>query len=141
MPGPLSEELFRFLELHIDSVYELELLLFLHRRRGLQWTPAAIGHELQLSPDFVGAALRRLRERELVECDDGSFRLRASDGDLTRLIDRLAEAYVEYRVRIIAFIYSRQSRGRQDPIRSFAEAFRLTNAGKKDSESGPASED
>ena len=141
MPGPLSEEIFRFLELHIESVYELELLLFLHRRRDVEWTAAAIGRQLQLSPDFVNAALRHLRERRLVESRDGSFLLGAENGDLTGLIDRLAEAYALYRVRIIAFIYSRESRGRPDPVRMFAEAFRLRNAGRKDSESDPSSED
>ena len=141
MPGPLSEELFRFLELHIDSVYELELLLFLHRQRDVEWTATAIGRQLQLSPDVVGAALRRLREHDLVESDDGSFQLRAGNGDLGRLIDRLAEAYANYRVRIIAFIYSRDTRGRPDPIQTFADAFRLGHTGRNDDpESGSGGE-
>ena len=134
MPSELSEDLFRFLEEHIDSVYQLELLLHLRTKRDRDWTHNAIAEQLHLRPESVRAALDTLCDSGLLQKNQGAYRFSIQNEAQVLLLDRVAQAYSDYRVRIINFIHSSQRLRRRDPIQSFADAFRLGHAGERDPE-------
>jgi predicted ArsR family transcriptional regulator len=109
VPDALSKELLAFLGEHIDSVYQLELLLFV-RARSAPVSAAAIVRQLYLPPETVDGALRDLVDRGLVVASRHGAEAHyacAPASELAALIDELADAYADYRVRIIAQIYSR----------------------------------
>jgi hypothetical protein len=66
-PTPVIDpDVLAFVSASIASVWELELLLLLHREPARCWTPAEIDRQLRASTTVVGSALRRLAAAELV---------------------------------------------------------------------------
>jgi hypothetical protein len=114
VPDEPEEDLFRFLEEHIDSVYQLEVLLFLRTMPDRDWTVQAVAEQLHLGSESVHAALDRLCRSGLLERGENSrFCFSVQKEELFRVVDRLARAYSDYRVRIINFIHSSE-RDRDD---------------------------
>lgn len=116
------EDVKHFIERHIDSLEELEALLFLHRQPQATFTAETVATALYTNPVSTKAKLRGLSQKDLVE-------LREQDGTLTfqfkatspkaRLVDRLAPLYAERRVAVTNIILSKPLPN----IQAFADAF------------------
>lgn len=110
-----------FINDHIDSVMQLELLLLLHRTAPKEWSADAIGRELQLDPALVASELANLCAQGLLVVRDETapvYQYSPRTAAIERGVSGLAKTYATRHVAVISLIYSKQ-------IRIFADAFRL----------------
>ena len=118
----LSEDVLRFLRHSIGSIWDLELLLLLHRDAARGWTAAGLVRELRGSPGIVASALTTLSRAGLAECDDsGQYRYRPATAELDDMAGKLLRTYSEFPFAVTQAIFAAPS----DKIRVFADAFRL----------------
>jgi predicted transcriptional regulator len=110
-----------FIDQHIESIEQLEVLLFLHAQERAR-TTAEIFREIQSSQASVNIRLKQLEAAGLIIHEAiGQYRMNRSDEALQKTLDELSRCYRTMRVRIIEAIYTRRS----DAVRSFADAFKL----------------
>jgi hypothetical protein len=124
MAEELSSEVARFLDEHVASVGQLEVLLLLRERAGVSVTAADVAREVGIDPEFAGADLRELAAHGLLaECPGSSvgFRFAPASPALGAAVAAVAAAYAQRRVSIINRIVNKPS----PTIRAFADAFRL----------------
>jgi hypothetical protein len=111
-----------FIQQHIHSVLQLEVLLLL-RERGGDWTPAAVAEELRITEESAELRLRDLQLRGLLT--DGSapesYAYRPQSDALGGRVDALADAYNQMKYTVINLIFLVPG----DSARSLAEAFRI----------------
>lgn len=115
-------EVLEFLDRHISSVDQLEILLLLHGSPDRSWTPAEVTAELRSNEDSVRSRLQQLAGAGLVapgEAGTAGFRYR-TDGPSHALVGRVAESYRDFRLRIIERIFRKP-----DGLEDFASAFRF----------------
>lgn len=120
MADAISEELRSFINKHIHSLEQLEILLLLREHPEKTWDGQTICKELALQPESVALRLADLHERGFISRALGeapSYRYGAPNP----LIDDLAAAYRAQRVSITTLIFSKPL----DNVRSFAAAFKL----------------
>jgi hypothetical protein len=118
----IPQDLLRSLRSSITSIWDLELLLILHRDRARAWTAEALVLELRSSPVLVTGALRALCSAGLaVEEADGQYRYQPATLELDGVVQQLARAYAEFPIAVAKAIYAAPS----DKIQVFADAFRL----------------
>jgi hypothetical protein len=124
MASGLPEDVKQFLQEHISSVAQLEVLLMLRNHGDRQWTPGEVSKALYTTPEMVAEQLADLCKRGLLEVADGSephYRYAPADPELDSQVGTLDTAYKERRVAVITFIYSQPV----EKVRTFADAFRL----------------
>lgn len=123
MPNsPISVELQRFIDRHIHSVEQLEILCLLVEDSAKSWSENEVFQRIQSSQESVARTLRRFGDdRFLVLDPTKGYRFFPESPDLARLASELAKAYRERRVGVIEAIY----RPTLDPIRDFADAFKI----------------
>lgn len=118
----LSDEVLRFLRTWIASVWALELLLLLRRRRERAWKIEDLIRELRGSIGIVTTALGELQNADLVTAEpDGSFRYRPSTPELDDTVAAVAKAYADYPYAVSQAIFTAPSH----KIQLFADAFRI----------------
>lgn len=108
-----------FIHAHIHSVEQLEVLLLLRRERLRGFTGEEIARELRIHPASANDRLADLCERHLAVIE-GARTFYGATGELDQLVGALATAYGDARVAVIQTIFTRP-----DPLRSFADAFKL----------------
>jgi hypothetical protein len=122
----ISEPVQRFVAAHISSIELLEVLLLLRRTASRDWTAAEVAREIGSSvmsiQDRLGilAAQGFLAARE--SGDELRYRYAPSSEESARIIDDLARAYKERRLRVIGLIYEKPP---PSDIQSFSDAFRI----------------
>lgn len=113
-----------FVEKNIDSLEELEILLFLHRQSPQGWSIESVTNALYTHPQSIGNKLRSLQVKGLLEVQDEqgvpAFRFRPSGKDAF-LVDRPARLYAERRLSVINIILSKPLPN----VQAFADAFDL----------------
>src|SRR5579884_1936787 len=109
-----------FIAYCIDSVEQVDVLLLLASRPGEPRTIDDLSRDLRSSRRSVALRLSSLVAHGLVARDGMSFRYAASAED-DALVKRLANVYEQRRSAVIERIFKE----RPDPMRSFADAFRL----------------
>jgi hypothetical protein len=117
-------EVRRFIEEHIGSVAQLEILLLLHARGGTELSAEAVARELRVEPRWAAAELRELTAHGLFEersAPEPLYRFAPPTPELARAVVLLADAYRQRRVTVINLIFEKPSKN----IRVFADAFRL----------------
>jgi hypothetical protein len=120
----ISPDVREFVRREIKSVFQLEVLLLLHRTRERAWTVMEISQELGIDPEIAETQVVRLEELRLLETEQStpiSYVYGPRDHDDEIIIEKLAVSYAKQRVGILSLILS-DSNSR---IRRFAEAFRL----------------
>ena len=113
-----------FVRREIKSVFQLEVLLLLHRTRERSWTVSEVSQELGIDPEVAGAQVISLEQLGLIKSVNTTpvrYRYGPDDENDELLIEELAISYAKQRVGIFSLILS-ESNSR---IRRFAEAFRL----------------
>jgi predicted transcriptional regulator len=113
-----------FIAYCIDSVEQVEILLLLCKDPARRWTIDELSDHLRSSPRSVGLRLSSLVSHGLVARDGMSFHYAASPADDV-LVKKLKTVYEERRTTVIDYIFT----DRVDPMRSFADAFRIGEDG------------
>jgi hypothetical protein len=110
-----------FIDRYVRSIEQLEILLLLHARRDRGWTAQAVSDELRGNPESAAGRLQELAtDGLLVESGNPHAYSYAATGELDRAIAGLAEAYRDFRLRVIERVFKKP-----DGISEFAEAFRF----------------
>lgn len=112
-----------FLDGHIASVAQLEVLLLLRAHGGSRLTALAVGRELRIDEQWAAAELHALAVRGLLVEHPGAPPTYeyAPGPELGATLDTLVEVYAERRVSVVSHILSKPN----DMVRVFADAFRL----------------
>ena len=111
-----------FINDHIESVVQVEVLLLLHARPGRDFAAADVAAELRIEPAGAEAQLASLGGRGiLAQTAPASYRWAPASAALESAVAGLAQAYADRRVTVIGMIYAKPS----DQLRSFADAFRI----------------
>lgn len=122
---PFPEEIKRFLFGTIESIDQLEILRILGEDPAREWTAVALAAEVQAEPAAVAADLAVLAARGLLAVTarggDTSARYNPATPETATLAGRLLELYKERPVSMIKLVSARA----KDPLRNFADAFRL----------------
>ncbi len=121
-PPSLPEHVVRFIQRHIHSVLQLEVLLLL-RGRVEPWTPAAVAAELRITEQSAELRLQDLLLRGLLSTDSSerSYVYAPRTEELRALVDAISECYGTMRYTTINAIFSVPG----DSARTLAEAFRF----------------
>lgn len=113
----------QFLEIHISSIEQLEVLLLLREQGGRGWTAEEVSRQLRSSVMSIQGRLNDLASRRLLVVDQGergeAYRYAPGDEETAEVISGLAKAYKERRLTVINHIYGRPP----NELRSFADAF------------------
>ncbi|UQA57719.1 hypothetical protein [Polyangium aurulentum] len=125
MDNGIPPAVLQFLEHHITSIEQLEVLLLLREHAGRAWTAEEVSRHLRSSVMSIQGRLNDLASRRLLAVEpveSGEGYVYSPGGDeIARIIDGLAKAYKERRLTIINHIYGRPP----NELRSFADAFLL----------------
>lgn len=109
----------------IDSAEELDLLLLLHRTPDRAWdaeTASQVVYSVpQSTRDRLVALARKGLAREQPGAAGGAFRYAPATAELTGVVEELASVYRERRAEVVSLVLAKGV----DPLRSFADAFKL----------------
>ncbi len=120
----LPDTIVRFLNQHIDSVEQLEVLLLLHRAGESAWTAEMVAAALYTQPASAARRLAALRDHRLIELaspEPPSYRYVLDSSEAGEMISTLADTYRERRVAVVTAIASKP----MENVRAFSDAFRL----------------
>lgn len=125
MAEAFPEDVVRFLDAHVESIDQLEILRVLGEEPAREWSAGALAAEVQVAPRAIEAHLTALRGRGLVGAEargaETVYRFGPATPELDALARRVLQCYRERPVSMIKLVYARAD----DPLRAFADAFRL----------------
>lgn len=110
----------QFLDRHITSVEQLELLFLLESEPGTPFTPETASKRVGTAPHSARIRLGELAASGLAREADGSYTYAAAGAEATT-VSELRRLYATHRVRIISRIFDKPP----ESVRNFADAFRL----------------
>ncbi len=110
-----------FLDEHIFSASQLEVLLLLHAEPGRSWSLAELSRDMRLPVSSIGPWLDAFAYRRLLDRDDDGYCFRPEDPQVRADLDEVADVYRRRRTTVARCLYARG----QDPLTRFADAFRL----------------
>jgi len=108
-----------FILKHIESIAEIEALLLLRQTPEETWTAERTASRLYATVPEAEAALSRLCDKGLLECEAGVYRIRTEVPEQVGMIERLADAYRRHLIAVTNLIHSQPRR-----LRNFADAFK-----------------
>jgi hypothetical protein len=112
----------RFLRTSFRSLWELELLLMLHRQNSRQWTADDLVHELRASVLIIADALEALQKAGLVvKSRSDAYQYRPASPELDNLVGEVRSVYAGAPVAVTEAILSAPN----SSVRTFAEAFKI----------------
>lgn len=118
-----------FIAEHVTSAEQLEVLLLLHGNPDTGFTAAEVSQRVYTVPAAATLRLEQLVLAGLLSSDgaaDPHYRYAPRSPRLAERVDSLARAYRADRVGVIRFIFEKPV----DPLRSFADAFRIKKPGE-----------
>jgi len=112
-----------FLNDHVESVVQLEVLLLLYAEPGRTFATSDVVSALRIEPGWAEAQLSNLVARGMLAAAGavGSYRYAPRTAEIEAAVAGLARAYADRRVTVIGLIYAKPA----EPLRSFADAFRI----------------
>jgi hypothetical protein len=121
----IPQHVAEFLDQHVNSIVQVEVLLLLQRSPDVSFTAATVGKELRIDAAWAAAELAYLAGHGLLvstnDPGEPSFRYQPATDALRAAVEGLSRAYTQRRVSVITRIFSKPS----DKIRTFADAFRI----------------
>lgn len=123
MSSVVSESLQAFLQQRLASIEQIEIVLLLRGDRARSWSAPEVAAELAMPPESAAMRLFLLASSGLLLFEPAGvprYRYAGGDPDTDALIGELAEIYPNNKGAIGAVIGAPV-----DPIRSFADAFKL----------------
>lgn len=128
MTNHIPTELAQLIDQTIESLVQLEALLFLRRERVRAWRADEIAQALYIGREMGNAQLVGLERNGFLvrtslasSTDEPIYQYAPRDAETDRLVGEMAELYHERRVAVIARIYSKPV----NKVQTFADAFRL----------------
>jgi hypothetical protein len=119
--GGIPDRVARFVDEHIHSVEQLEVLLLLRHEPEREWTVPDVALEVPTSPKSAADRLDDLARRGFLVRDGETYRYDGSDRGRDATVGELEDVYARRRVSVIGLIFSKPS----ETIRTFADAFRI----------------
>lgn len=119
----ISEKVKQFIFEYIDSVEQLEILLYMRISQDQWHNGDKIGRELRLSPISVNNRLSQLHNSELIVENsqlNGEYRYDPDSSANESVLIELSEAYRQRKHRILELIFSPAKKARK-----FANAFTI----------------
>jgi hypothetical protein len=116
---PLPEEVRDLILRHIDSVAQLEALLFLRERPTERWDAGSVAKRLYAPAAEMAAALAGLSNDGLLVREGEFYHYAPASDDQTKA-DTLAKAYARHLIPITNLIHSKPRN-----IRAFSDAFKF----------------
>ncbi len=123
------DEITRFIEAHIESVDQLEILRILALDRDKEWSSTALAQEAQIQPAMIAVLLQALESRGLLTVVRGPslfYRYGPHTPDLEEKMSCLLDLYNHRPVTMIRVV---AARAKQSALKTFADAFRLRKEG------------
>lgn len=120
----VSDELRRFLQERLTSLEQIEVVLLLRAQRARSWTAPEVANELRIAPETAAMRLFLLASSGVLAFEPSGvprYRYAGSDAATEALIAELAAVYESDRNAVLSIVDT----GPRDPIRSFADAFKL----------------
>lgn len=121
----ISPELQRFIQSTINSIDQLEVLLFLMSNSEREWTAGQVSERVRVASEAVAVSLKALYSAHLLsssQTDPPSYRYAPSSNALAEEVAKsLDRASKDNRETLIQLIYSRPLNN----IKIFADAFRI----------------
>lgn len=120
----IPDEVRRLIAERITSAEMLEILLLLERDPEHGWTADEISRQVFTVPAAAIGSLEGLVARGLAASDGAAnptYRYAPATADVRRQVSALADAYRTSRVAVIQLVFAKPA----DPLRSFADAFRV----------------
>jgi predicted transcriptional regulator len=124
MEADFSKPTAEFIDRHIHSIAQLEVLLALHQDADAYWTIEQITGSFYLQPQTAKDLLLDLLRRGLVLQHGAGYRISYDNDTIRRLIEELAKLYRERRVAVISRIFSKSD----NSASKFPRNFGSTNA-------------
>ena len=124
MSSLIPEPIQRFLLDRIDSIAELEAVLFLREHRDRSWSCRSVADRIYSGEDVTAGLLVQLMNKGLLASDGmtpASFRNEPRSHEVAGLLDQLAEIYAKYIVPVTDLVHRKSRRN----IVGLAEAFRF----------------
>jgi hypothetical protein len=124
MSDLIPEKLKRFLTDYIDSIAELEAMLFLRQYPNRSWSCRLVAEWIYLSEEDTASLLAKLTKKGLITADEmspASFQYKPHNQEVAQLLDQLAEMYGKYLVPITNLVHKKSLRN----IEGLSEAFKF----------------
>ena len=116
---PVPEDVRELILRHIDSVAQLEALLFFRARPGESWQSGSVAKRLYAPAGEMTRSLESLCNAGFLRRDSSAYLYDCSaENQVT--VDRLATAYARYLIPITNLIHSKPRN-----IKAFADAFKF----------------
>ena len=128
-PDPVPTEVKRFVSEYISAADQLDILLLLHARRDESLTATDVSKAVFTVPTSATLRLEQLAMLGLVASSGGqdpTYTYRPETPAKAAAVDALASAYRVNRVGVIQLVFEKSA----DPLKSFADAFRLKKEGQ-----------
>lgn len=124
MQDPIPEEVKGFIDQYINSIAELEIILFLRVHRDQSWSSSSVADRIYSSEEVTAGLLAKLTDSGFITADGtspASFQYRPRHQELARMLDQLAEVYVKYLIPVSELVHKKSRRN----IEGLAQAFRF----------------
>lgn len=119
----ISEPLQSFLQQRLASIEQIEIVLLLRKDRDRAWSATEVASSLGTPPESAAMRLFLLASAGLILFEPAGvprYRYAASEPEVEALLTELQDAYENDRASVGSAIGAPA-----DPIRSFADAFKL----------------
>jgi hypothetical protein len=111
----------RFLDAHIFSASQLEVLLLVRELDGEPCTLARLAQRTALPQSSLGPWLDAFVSRGLLARNDEAYRWAPHSADVADDVSVLAETWARRKTTVTRYIYAKN----EDPLVRFADAFRF----------------
>ena len=129
MSGNLPPEVVAFLDEHIFSVTQLEVLLLACEATPEGYTAEQLSRLARVPERSLTPWLDAFVERRLLTCsDDGRYGPAELEADEAAVLDAVADCFARRRVTLSRHVYA----SGEDPAQRFADAFRFRKDKGKD---------
>jgi hypothetical protein len=121
----ISEDVRAFIRATVNSVWALELLLFLRSHDRRSWSIQELTRELRASPLIVERGLLTFGAAGLISEEPGGVRYAPASDRLDALVREIATVYAKLPLAVSNEIYAADSK-----IQDFADAFKFRKKDK-----------
>lgn len=122
MINSIPPEIRDFLTDCIESVSQLELLLFIYERKNIQWSAEEISRELRTHTTMASKQMEQLASKGVLEkLSENKFQYAPIKEDTHKKVNELFSLYHERPVAIVTFIFTKP----EDKLKGFADAFKF----------------
>ncbi len=123
--GVISADVRQFLLASIDSIAQLEGLLWLRAQAGRGWDAATVARHLYIADEDAAVLLGRLAQRGLIAIEDAAdlrhYVYRPASEELDAMVARIDDLYRHHLIPVTHLIHAKH----KSRIEAFANAFRL----------------